>query len=149
MAQILKDDIIEPVTIFAGNKISNENSWKDKYIGLLSLGAILDGPSKEKLMSILSTAIEPIMGLYTDNSRKVRETVAWFFSKVCQNHVEIIGNETVFPVLYTHILNGLKDDVRVACNSAAIINELAKSLKVQEGQNGNILSTYYQELIEK
>jgi len=72
-------------------------------LGLLSLGAILEGPSKEKLMAILSTAIETIMGLYTDDSRKVRETVAWFFSKVAQNHPEMIGNETVFPVLYNLI----------------------------------------------
>jgi len=43
----------------------------------------------------------------------------------------------------------MKDEIRVACNSVAIINELAKSLKPVEGQNGNILSSVYQELIEK
>ena len=150
MANILGDDIIEPVTTFASEKIGNAASWKDKYLGLLSLGAILEGPSKDNLMNVLSSsAMETILNLYTDESRKVRETVAWFFSKVALNHPEIIGNETVFPTLYNHIIRGLSDDVRVACNSASIINELAKSLKPVEGQTGNILSNCYADLIEK
>lgn len=149
MAQILGDDIIEPVINFAGKKISETVEWKDKYLGLLALGAILEGPTKEKLMEILSPAMNTIIELYKFESRKVRETVAWLFSKIAQNQPEIIGNETVFPSLYSYILEGLKDDTRVACNSVSIINELAKGLKPVEGQIGNILSNVYQELIEK
>ncbi len=149
MAQILGDDIIQPVIEFAEGKISNPTEWRDKYLGLLALGAILEGPTKEKLNEILGPAMQAIIGLFTDESRKVRETVAWFFSKIAQNQAEIIGNETVFPTLYEHILNGLKDDSRVACNSVSIINELAKGLKPVDGQVGNILSTVYEQLIER
>lgn len=147
MAQNVGDLIIQDVISFVENKISQGSSWKDKYFGLLALGAILEGPSKQSLINVLAPAMDVILELYTDESRKVRETTAWFFSKVAQNHAELLGTEEFFPKLYERILNGLRDETRVACNSASIVTELAKSLKPIEGQNRNILSNYYAELI--
>lgn len=149
MAQILGDDIIEPVTVFAGQKITNSTEWKDKYLGLLALGAILEGPTKEKLKEVVGPAMGQIIELYKNESRKVRETVAWLFSKIAQNQAEIIANEEIFPTLYESVMEGLKDDPRVACNSVSIINELAKAMKPAEDQPSNILSEVYKDLIEK
>lgn len=147
MAQNVGDEIIQDVISFVESKIGEGASWKDKYFGLLALGAILEGPSKQSLINVLAPAMGIILTLYADESRKVRETAAWFFSKVAQNHAELLGTESFFPSLYEYIMRGLKDETRVACNSASIITELAKSLKPVEGQNRNILSSCYTELI--
>jgi importin subunit beta-1 len=148
MAQNVGDAIIKDVINFVEGKIGEEATWQDKYFGLLALGAILQGPSKESLLNVLAPAMGVILSLFEDPSRKVRETTAWFFSKVAQNHAELLATEEFFPTFYKYILNGLKDEVKVACNSASIVTELAKSLKPVYGQNRNILSSYYPELIE-
>lgn len=114
MAQNVGDEIIQDVISFVENKISHNSSWKDKYFGLLALGAILDGPSKESIMTVLAPAMSTILTLYSDESRKVRETTAWFFSKVAQNHAELLGTESFFPSLYESITRGLKDETKVA-----------------------------------
>jgi importin subunit beta-1 len=149
LANNVGDQIIQNVISFVETKISPNASWKDKYFGLLALGAILEGPSRDSILQVLNPAMEIILNLYQDDSRKVRETTAWFFSKVAANHHELLTSEAFFEKLYTLLLNGLKDELRVACNSASIINELAKSLKPMEGQTSNLLSNVYPELIEK
>ena len=148
MAQNVGDAIIKDVIFFVEGKIGEGSTWQDKYFGLLALGAILQGPSKESLLSVLAPAMGVILSLFEDQSRKVRETAAWFFSKVAQNHAELLATEDFFPTFYKYVMNGLKDEVKVACNSASIVTELAKSLKPVYGQNRNILSNYYPELIE-
>jgi hypothetical protein len=40
----MKEDVVEPVTIFAGEKIMDEDP-KQIYVGLLALGAIVEGPN--------------------------------------------------------------------------------------------------------
>jgi len=114
MAQNVGDPIIQDVISFVEKKIGTSSNWKDKYFGLLALGAILEGPSKESLANVLSPAMGAILSLFEDESRKVRETTAWFFSKVAQNHAQLLGSESFFPTLYQYILRGLKDDVKVA-----------------------------------
>jgi importin subunit beta-1 len=86
MAQNVGDQIIESVIQFVENKIGGDAGWKDKYFGLIALGAILEGPSKDKLINVLAPAMSVILTLYSDRSRKIRETTAWFFSRVAQNH---------------------------------------------------------------
>jgi hypothetical protein len=61
----------------------------------------------------------------------------------------LLGTEEFFPLLYEQVTNGLKDETKVACNSATIITELAKNLSPVEGQNRNILSSCYEDLLKK
>lgn len=149
MAQNVGDQIINHVIQFVEAKIGGDAGWRDKYFGLLALGAILEGPSKEQLLSVLAPAMGIILNLYSDESRKIRETAAWFFSRVAQNHCELLCTEDFFPMFYEKVTNGLVDETKVACNSATIITELAKNLAPVEGQNRNILSSCFEDLIQK
>ena len=149
MAQNVGDQIIKIVIDFVENKIGGSAEWKDKYFGLIALGAILEGPSKEKIIEVLAPAMDTILGLYDDQSSKIRETTAWFFSRVAQNHCELLGTEAFFPKLYKKICSGLCDDTKIAWNTATIITEVAKNLACVEGQNKNILSNCYEDLIKR
>ena len=148
MSQNVGDQIIGNVISFVETKIGDNAGWKDKYFGLLALGAILEGPSKMQLIEVLQPAMGVILDLYNDGSQKIRATTAWFFSRLAQNHCELLGTETLFPTLYEKVIQGLKDETKVAWNSATIITELAKSLAPIDGQNRNILSGYYEDLIK-
>ncbi len=46
LASLMKDDIVDPILDFAGPKIVNNNP-KEVYVGLLTLGTIVEGPKKE------------------------------------------------------------------------------------------------------
>lgn len=149
ISQNVGDKIVESVIGFVAQKIGEGAGWKDKYFGLLALGAILEGPSKEQIKQVLSPAMTAILALYSDESRKIRETTAWFFSRVAQSHCELLETQDFFPSLYEKVTLGLKDEIKVAWNSATIITELAKNLAPVEGQNRNILSSVYENLIDQ
>mmetsp|Transcript_40868 Transcript_40868/g.46902 ORF Transcript_40868/g.46902 Transcript_40868/m.46902 type:complete len:115 (+) Transcript_40868:1006-1350(+) len=114
MAQNIGNEIISDVLEFVSMKIKEGCTWKDKYTGLLALGAILEGPSQENIKTVLTPAVVKLLELFDDECRKVRETVAWFFSKIAQNHADLIGTQDLFPEVYERVLKGLKDETRVA-----------------------------------
>lgn len=114
MAQNVEDIIIQDVITFVESKITNNEKWQDKYFSLLALGAIIEGPSKESLQNVLSPAMGIILNLYRDDNRKVRETAAWFFSKVAQNQPELLQGSEFFQHLCSCIMAGLEDETRVA-----------------------------------
>lgn len=88
-AKVLKNEIVQPVIIFASDSIQKEN-WKQKYTGLVALGAILEGPEKIQLINIIQSGIPKLIGMIYDPNLKVQYAAAWFLSRVCEFCHEII-----------------------------------------------------------
>lgn len=79
MATLMKDDILEPVIQSQGANLTSSNP-KDIYVGLLSLGSIIDGPSSAHLVDKFSGAMSILLDLLTHPNTKVSETCAWLFT---------------------------------------------------------------------
>jgi hypothetical protein len=52
IAQVIGNDIMEPVLAFVSVNISNAD-WKKRYAALLALGAITEGPDKIRFMNVI------------------------------------------------------------------------------------------------
>jgi hypothetical protein len=104
---------LEPVLAFVGGNIQTPD-WKKRYSSLLALGAITEGPEKQKFMSVLIPALSNFIQMFSDEHAKVREAIAWVFSKICENHSDVITNFQIMPVLMPIFLNSLKDKPRIS-----------------------------------
>lgn len=56
IAQILKDSIVPDMTNFAFGKINSED-WYDRYVAILTIGALMDGPNAEFMVQSFSPTV--------------------------------------------------------------------------------------------
>lgn len=125
---VLKDKIVEPIIDFVAENIKENRQWEKRYCGIVALGAILEGPSKDKLQGILKPAVQTLMDLIGDNHPRVRSVSCWLFTKIGRLHHELITDKDVFPSLYSRLIDGLKEEPVIASNIATIIAEIAEAL---------------------
>lgn len=144
---VAKDKVVVPITEFVAEKIRNENDWKMRYCGIVALGAILEGPTKKNLQSVLAPAVPMLLDLINDHHRRVKYAIYWLFSRLAKTQHELITHQNDFPLLFSRMMDGLKGDVRMAANVASIIAELADSmLNRPEKVHSCILSEVFGEL---
>lgn len=150
ISRVVEDKIVEPITNFVAANIDSEMWWKNKYVGLVALGAILEGPSKEYLQEILTPAVPKLLDLIDDSTPRVRLVSCWLFSKIAKLNHELISDKDSFPVLYIKLLRGLEEGGIISINICSIISEWAESILNQDTiVHTCILSQVYQELLNK
>ena len=67
------------------SKIGNSKSgWLDKYIGMMALGAIMQGPAYESFISMVSPAFMGILNLTNDANPKVRVGACWVMYRMAE-----------------------------------------------------------------
>ena len=146
---VAKDKVVEPITHFVADAI-NKPKWDDKYWGIVALGAILDGPSKEILYETLTPALPQLIELIDDRHQRVRYAIFWLFSKLAKLIPELIENKQYFETIYIKMINGLSESPKIASNIASIISELSDSLlNKDEIVENSTLSQVYEELLNK
>lgn len=91
MSLVVGDYILEPVVAFVSQHL-NHADWKKRYSALLALGAITEGPDRVKFMNVLIPGLANLINLFNDPHAKVREAIAWVFSKLSENHSELVTN---------------------------------------------------------
>lgn len=80
VAALLGDQILQDTIQFASQKL-NGQAWQDRYIGMLALGSIMDGPSAEALTREFEPAYETIFILWDSaSSSRVRQATAWLIA---------------------------------------------------------------------
>lgn len=144
---IVKDKVVESITEFVADSIAQPNS-ESKYWGIVALGAILDGPSKQFLLETLTPALPQLIDLIDDRHYRVKYAIFWLFSKLAKIIPDLICNTEYFETIYRKIIKGLTDTPRIASNIASIISELADSL-LNKGEQlqTSILSQVYDDLL--
>lgn len=150
VSQVVKDKVVAPITEFVAANIDQSKSWECKYSGILALGAILEGPSSTHLQQTLEPAVPILLDLIDDHHPRVRYAICWLFSKLAKHHYKLLTSNTQnIKSLFNKILNGLKEDVKIAANVATIVTELADSvLNIEEGRVSTCpISSIYEELL--
>jgi len=110
MATLLWDEIVDPVINYAGSKISEDNNPKDIYVGLLSLGTIVVGPSTDFISQKYSLAIDVLLKLLQNRSKKIWETTAWLLNLLANYCPSIFEKEDVIWETVSIIHGLLKTD---------------------------------------
>jgi len=83
---------MKPVIEFVTQNIQS-TEWKNRYSSLLALGAITEGPDKMQFMNVIMPGIPNLINIFNDSHVKVRETIGWVLSRICEHHADVISNE--------------------------------------------------------
>jgi importin subunit beta-1 len=113
VAQLLKNEIMNPVITFVASNIQS-TEWKNRYSALLALGAITEGPDKMQYMTVIMPGIPNLIGMFGDAHVKVRETIGWVFSRICEHHADVISNDNVMAPILTQFIKSLPDQPKVS-----------------------------------
>ena len=89
VALLIKNDVMTVVFPFVEKNLEMTD-WKMRYSGLIALGAIIEGPEKMKFKEILAPKLEQILNMFQDSVTKVRESISWVMSKICEHHADVV-----------------------------------------------------------
>ena len=124
MAYLMRDEILDPVIEYAGQLIVSD-SPQDRYVGLLTLGAVIDGPHSDAINKKFTPALSVLFQLLDDNHCKVRENSAWMFNVLVEAAPQMFDIRDSFNSLVERILTALKSDQIVGGKMCQFISEFA------------------------
>lgn len=143
-AQLLKNDIVEPVITFVEENFIHED-WQRREAAVLAYGSIMEGPDTDKLKPLVEESVGQLSEVLRDPSVAVRDTAAWTIGKISTFHSEIIynvlGNYNEPNSLFGILLERLNDYPRVAANVCWVINQLAINKRTTYDSVNNVYRT--------
>jgi importin subunit beta-1 len=156
ISSCVEDDIIQHVMPFINENIKNSN-WKYRDGAVMAFGAIVEGPSVEKLKPIVEQAIPMFIELLKDSSVIVRDTAAWTLGRICEAVPEAVINEATLQPLLEGLVIGLAAEPRVATNACWALSSMTEAAIEMVRPNDDddatpetyCLSKYYDVIIEK
>lgn len=124
-AQCAGDDVVELVMQFVNSNVGNTN-WIFQDAAIQAFGAILDGPSVEKLTPWVAQAVVHFLDQLVNQQIRVevRDTTAWAIANILEFCPAAIPPEKL-QVLLERLLTSLTDEPRVAVHSCTAFNNLA------------------------
>lgn len=122
VAQVVGDSCVDAVLAFVGQNFQNPN-WKCRDAAVLAYGSIMEGPTSEKLMPLISQSFGSMVTALRDPNVAVRDTIAWTLGRIAQFHPSIVPVKELMPVLGEK----LRDVPRVSANICWVIQVLAEA----------------------
>ena len=146
-AQNIGNYVVEPTIHFVSSNITNTDNWRSREAAVMAFGSILDGPDHDQLKNIISQALTPILGLISDASLQVKETVAWCLGRIADMVVDAINVQTQLPQLLEALVKGLQDHPKVSTNCCWTLMNLIEQLCSDTNAETNIMSPFYPTII--
>jgi len=144
IAMCTKDAVVEHVLPFVQLNIQNPN-WHLREAAILSFGSILEGPSQEKLMPVVTQAFPLILHQMQDASPQVKDTAAWTIGRICEVLPDTLADDMKLERLMHQLVVSLRDAPRIAAHVCWAIYNVANN--VDPEQPASVLSKYFEGLI--
>mmetsp|Transcript_64086 Transcript_64086/g.167769 ORF Transcript_64086/g.167769 Transcript_64086/m.167769 type:complete len:858 (+) Transcript_64086:209-2782(+) len=122
VAQVVGDSCVDPVLAFVQQNFGNPD-WKFREAAVLAYGSIMEGPTSEKMMPLVTASYGAMVNFLRDQSVAVRDTIAWTLGRIAQFHPAIVPVKELMPVLGEK----LRDVPRVSANICWVIQVLAEA----------------------
>lgn len=150
IAQTIQDKIVELILPFITSNVASAD-WHFKEASIMAFGSIMDGPSPDILIPIITSALPVLIGNLKDNSKIVRGTTAWTIGRICDFQSSVITDAMLTP-LFTVLLEALDDPVvTVVVQGCYAIHSLSDHCgdSGNEPKQTNALSMFLPRMIEK
>jgi len=140
VARCAKDDCVDLIMTFVNSNVRSDN-WVLQDAATLAFGALLDGPSEEKLRQWVDQATKVfIEALDTPQSRvELRDTTAWAIAKILENHPTSVSQDQYRRLLEV-LLKALSAEPRVAVHVCFALEQLTHHIESM-GEDGEESST--------
>ena len=131
IANLTGDKVVDGVMQYITQNIQQEN-WRQKEAALFAFGAILEGPSREKLAPLANEALPFLLNSMKDKNTHVKDTTAWTIGRVFEfvqsPDYRLISENNLHQTLEA-LTNSLKDVPNVAGKACWSIQHLITSLE--------------------
>ncbi|XP_054798183.1 importin subunit beta-1-like [Prosopis cineraria] len=151
VARTVGDDVVPLVMPFIEENITKPD-WRQREAATYAFGSILDGPSPDKLASLVNVAL-PFMlsALMKDPNNHVKDTTAWTLGRMFEFlHSSIVGtpliNEGNCQQIITVLLQSMKDAPNVAEKACGALYFLAQGY--EDVQAASPLTPFSQEIVQ-
>eukprot|EP01120_Amphizonella_sp_Union-15-10_P015920 TRINITY_DN8277_c0_g1_i1.p1 TRINITY_DN8277_c0_g1~~TRINITY_DN8277_c0_g1_i1.p1 ORF type:complete len:613 (-),score=123.77 TRINITY_DN8277_c0_g1_i1:802-2640(-) len=141
ISNTVQDEIVQYVAPFIDRHLQNQD-WKYREAATLAFGSILEGPQvviKNLIVQILPILLHKHL---KDEKIAVRDTAAWTLARIALYHTDAIPNVQEY---LTGVMQGLKDEARVASNCCFAIHNLPWALTQSKLDS---IIPFYQPLVE-
>ena len=143
---MIKNEALEPVFSFASQNLPAQD-WKQRYAGLIALGAIIVGPERDAFKKMVMPGLQGLIGMFTDSSLKVRESLTWVIGKICEHHADILINHSddFTGFFVNQLCVSLQDKPKISqqvCQAIDRLSESTADLNSQECES-NALTPYF------
>ncbi|KAJ9189305.1 hypothetical protein P3X46_000615 [Hevea brasiliensis] len=150
VARTVGDDIVPLVMPFIEENITKPD-WRQREAATYAFGSILEGPSPDKLTSIVNVALNFMLTALTkDPNNHVKDTTAWTLGRI----FEFLHGSTVDTPIITQancqqiitvLLQSMKDVPNVAEKACGALYFLAQGY--EEAGPSSPLTPYFQEIV--
>jgi importin subunit beta-1 len=150
-AQVVGDDVVDLIVPFVTQNIqasSTPDSWRSREAAIMAFGAVLDGPSNQKLSPLVQSAMPVLISAMRDSHVLVKDTATWTIGKICELHVRSIP-EAVVPQLVQHLIIALEDSARVCSRACYALHMFGEAFEPNRDDATNALSPYFTAVVQK
>ncbi|KAJ4951417.1 hypothetical protein NE237_028249 [Protea cynaroides] len=151
VARTVGDDIVPLVMPFIQENITKPD-WRQREAATYAFGSILEGPSPEKLTSIVNVALNFMLSaLMKDPNNHVKDTTAWTLGRI----FEFLHGSTVDTPIITHancqqiitvLLQSMKDAPNVAEKACGALYFLAQGYEDIDSSSSP-LTPFFQDIV--
>lgn len=127
LAQSVGDDIVPLAIPFIETNIKSPD-WHARDAAVLCFGQILDGPMTKTLTPLVEQALPTIIGMMTDQSPAVKDSVAWTLGRITDLLCDVIHPDVHLPELVRAAIVGLQDKPHIAMLSGWTLMNLTEQL---------------------
>ncbi|XP_043715814.1 importin subunit beta-1 [Telopea speciosissima] len=152
VARTVGDDIVPLVMPFIQENITKPE-WRQREAATYAFGSILEGPSPDKLTSIVNVALNFMLSaLMKDPNNHVKDTTAWTLGRI----FEFLHGSTVDTPIITHancqqiitvLLQSMKDSPNVAEKTCGALYFLAQGFE-DVGSSSSPLTPFFQDIVQ-
>jgi len=148
VAANIKKNVIPHVLPFIQQHITSPE-WNNRDAAVSAFGHILGGPDASSTKAIVEMGIATILQLTQDQHERVRWSAVWTLGKICETHKEC--TDPVIQSIISAFMASLQDkNIFIVAKACYGISNLALACQQDEDDsNGNILSPFYYNLVEK
>ncbi|GLT90721.1 hypothetical protein SLE2022_086400 [Rubroshorea leprosula] len=152
VARTVGDDIVPLVMPFIEENITKPD-WRQREAATYAFGSILEGPSPDKLMPLVNTALSFMLNaLLQDPNNHVKDTTAWTLGRMFEF---LHGSALDAPIItaancqqiITVLLQSMKDVPNVAEKACGALYFLAQGYE-DGGSSSALLTPFFKEIIQ-
>eukprot|EP00761_Pharyngomonas_kirbyi_P012905 gb/GECH01012932.1/.p1 GENE.gb/GECH01012932.1/~~gb/GECH01012932.1/.p1 ORF type:complete len:852 (+),score=208.52 gb/GECH01012932.1/:1-2556(+) len=143
-ARVTGDAIVDKVMPFVTENIRHDD-WNVRGAATLAFGSILEGPTTEKIGTLVNEAVGIMLEHMNDPVTVVKDSSAWTVGRISLFHPDPIL-ENIENVLKA-MVNSMSAEPNVADKACWTINNIALHYKDSQ-EESNPLSQYFETLVE-
>eukprot|EP00250_Pteridium_aquilinum_P016455 c23110_g1_i1 orf=172-2769(+) len=150
-ARTVGNDIVLLVMPFIQENVSKPD-WRCREASTYAFGSILEGPSIETLLPLVSSAFNFLLNALKDDNNHVKDTTAWTLSRIFEflhdprSDAPLVTNANL-PLILSMLLESIKDAPHVAEKVCGAIYFLAQGYENMDGRPSP-LSPFLQNIMQ-